>query len=226
VERWHYKQRLILLESQNAVERERSRISQDMHDDIGSVLTQVSQLSDLGQGEAAKNTPVFAQFQGIGRHARAAVQSLDEIVWATNPRNDNLPSFAEYVGRFADECCQSAGLRCWQEVPVALPNITLRSELRHHVFLAFKEALTNVLKHSGATEVWLRLELSEKEVILAIKDNGRGCKADQTPPGGNGLVNMQDRLAECGGRVEFICLPESGMDIRFTFPRPKGGWRW
>jgi ligand-binding sensor domain-containing protein/signal transduction histidine kinase len=226
VERWHYKQRLILLESQNAVERERLRISQDMHDDIGSVLTQVSQLSDLGQGEAAKSTPAFAQFQGIGRHARAAVQSLDEIVWATNPRNDNLPSFAEYVCRFADECCQSAAIRCWQEVPVGLPNIALRSELRHHVFLAFKEALTNVLKHSRATEVWLRLELTDREVILAIKDNGRGCAADQPAPGGNGLVNMQERLAECGGRVEFICLPESGMDIRFSFPLPKGGWAW
>jgi len=219
-ERWHYKRRLILLESQNAVERERLRISQDMHDDIGSVLTQVSQLSDLGQGDAAKNTPAFAQFQNIGRHARAAVQSLDEIVWATNPRNDNLPQFAEYVCRFADECCQSAAIRCWQELPPRLPNLPLRGDLRHNVFLALKEAMTNVLKHSRATEVWLRMELTDREVLLALKDNGRGFMADQPVAGGNGLLNMKERLAECGGRVECNGLPSQGMDIRFFFPLP------
>jgi signal transduction histidine kinase len=220
VERWQYKQRLILLESQNAVERERLRIAQDMHDDIGSVLTQVSQLSDLGQGEASKHTPAFAQFQNIGRQARAAVQSLDEIVWATNPRNDNLPQFAEYVCRFADECCQSAAIRCWQELPARLPNLPLRGDLRHNVFLALKEAMTNVLKHSRATEVWLRMELTDREVLLALKDNGRGFMAEQPAAGGNGLLNMKERLAQCGGRVECNGLPSQGMDIRFFFPLP------
>jgi len=222
-ERWRYRQRLALLESQHAVERERLRISQDMHDDLGSVLTQISQRSDLGQSETGKTTAAFSQFEGIGRHARAAVRSLDEIVWVTNPRNDNLPRFAEYVCRFADECFEFTAIRCWQEVPLRLPNLPMRSDLRHNVFLALKEALTNILKHARATEVWLRVELTRGEVVLAIKDNGCGFMAANPASAGNGIVNMKTRLAECGGRVELASHPARGTDIRFIFPAPEDG---
>src|SRR6185295_3223031 len=172
-ERRRYRRRLVLLETQHAIERERLRISQDMHDDIGSILTQVSQLSEFGQNETGK-AAAKEQFERIGYQARSAVQALDEIVWAVNPRNDNLPQFAEYICRFADECLETTSVRCWQEVPTDLPKLPLRAEVRHNVFLATKEALTNVLKHSGATEVWLRLQLIQDEVCLEIQDNGRG----------------------------------------------------
>ena len=128
VERRRYKRRLALMETRHAVERERLRISQDMHDDIGSILTQVSQLSDLGQSEAGGQPPARGQFERIGAQARAAVQALDEIVWATNPKNDNLPRFAEYVCRFADEFFEDTAVRCWQEVPTDLPNVPLGAE--------------------------------------------------------------------------------------------------
>jgi NarL family two-component system sensor histidine kinase YdfH len=76
------------------------------------------------------------------------------------------------------------------------------------------------LKHSRATEVWLRMELRDREMLVALKDNGCGFVADQTAAGGNGLLNMKERLAECGGRVECNGLPSQGMDIRFFFPLP------
>ncbi len=221
-ERRRYHRRLVLLETQHAVERERLRISQDMHDDVGSILTQVSQLSDLGQAENRDRGPAQGQFERIGHQARAAVQALDEIVWATNPKNDNLPRFAEYVCRFADECFEAAALRCWQEVPTDLPNLPLRADVRHDVFLAVKEALNNVLKHAGATEVWLRLELQGTLVRLGIEDNGRGFTPGQTASGGNGLENMKMRLEECGGRLELRSAPGQGTKIRLIFPLPKG----
>jgi ligand-binding sensor domain-containing protein/signal transduction histidine kinase len=218
IERRRYRRRLALMETRHAVERERLRISQDMHDDIGSILTQVSQLSDLGQSEAGAQPPARRQFERIGAQARAAVQALDEIIWATNPKNDNLPRFAEYVCRFADEFFEDTAVRCWQEVPTDLPNVPLGADLRHNVFLAVKEAFNNVLKHSGAVEVWLRLTLADHWVGLEIEDNGLGFNPQQTAPGGNGLDNMKTRLAECGGQAEIISQLEKGTKLRFGFP--------
>jgi ligand-binding sensor domain-containing protein/signal transduction histidine kinase len=223
IERRRYKRRLALLETRHAVERERLRISQDMHDDIGSILTQVSQLSDLGQSEAGGQAASRGQFERIGGQARAAVQALDEIVWATNPKNDNLPRFAEYVCHFADEFFEDTAVRCWQEVPTDLPNVPLRADLRHNVFLAVKEAFSNVLKHSRATEVWLRLALVDSRVSLEIEDNGLGFNPLQTSPRSNGLNNMKTRLAECGGEAEIASQPGKGTKLRFGFPLHAAG---
>ena len=218
VERRKYRLRLARLETQHAVERERLRISQDMHDDIGSILTRVSILSDVGQGGGETDTAAKGQFERIGSQVRSAVQALDEIVWATNPQNDNLPRFAEYVGRFADECFENTAVRCWQEMPTDLPNLPLPADIRHNVFLAVKEAFSNVLKHAGATEVWLRLSIKDAIVRLTIEDNGHGFSVEQKPPGRNGLANMKARLAECGGRLDLTSAPGKGTRLRLDFP--------
>ena len=205
---------------QQAIGRERLRISQDMHDQIGGILTRVSILSDVGQSEN-ESPALRGQFERIGTQVRSAVQGLDEIVWATNPRNDNLPRFAEYVSRFTDEFFEDSTVRCWQEMPTDLPKLTLRADVRHNVFLALKEALNNVLKHSGATEVWLRLTLGASGVFLELEDNGRGFTPATAAPGGNGLGNMKSRLAECGGTAELVSVPGLGVKIRFVFPLPQ-----
>ena len=121
--RHRYKRRLVRVEMQHAVERERLRISQDMHDDIGGILTRVSIMSDVGESAVDGDDTARGQFQTIGKQVRLAVQSLDEIVWATNPKNDNLRRFADYVGRFADEFFENTAVRCWQEYPRICLNI-------------------------------------------------------------------------------------------------------
>lgn len=130
----------------------------------------------------------------------------------------NLPRFAEYVSRFADEFFENSPVRCWPEVPTDLPNLPLRADLRHNVFLAIREAFHNVLKHSGATVLWLRLALDHSEVRLEIEDNGRGFAHERTVAGRNGLENMRTRLAEGGGRAEFISAPGWGTKVQFVFP--------
>jgi signal transduction histidine kinase len=105
-------------------------------------------------------------------------------------------------------------------MPTDLPNLALRADMRHNIFLAFKEALNNVLKHSGATEVWLRLTLVNFTVCLEVEDNGRGFRPDTVTPSGNGLGNMKSRLAECGGRMNLATTPTHGTKIQLVFPLP------
>ena len=215
--RRRYKLRLARLQTINAIERERLRISKDMHDQVGGVLTQVSQLSDMGLNETTDQVLVKNRFERIGNRARVAVQSLDEIVWATNPKNDNLASFAEYVSRFSDEFFEYTNIRCWQEVPTTFPALPLRADVRHNVFLAVREAFSNALRHAKCTEVWLRIKLADGQVTVEVEDNGSGFTPSQTAAGGNGLENMQARLEEEGGHAELISAPGQGTLIRFTF---------
>jgi len=216
--RRRFRQRLARLQMLNAIERERLRISKDMHDHVGGMLTQVSQLSDMGLNETQDPARVRNHLERIGNRARVAVQALDEIVWATNPKNDNLASFAEYVSRFGDEFFEYTGIRCWQEVPTTFPALPLRADVRHNVFLAVREAFNNVLKHSKATEVWLRMKLDEGRVTLEVDDNGCGFSPEKVAAGGNGLENMRARLAEDGGQTVLITLPGKGTRLRFIFP--------
>lgn len=216
--RHRFKLRLARLQAQNAIERERLRISKDMHDQIGGVLTQVSQLTDMGLNETSDEVLVKKRFERIGSRARVAVQALDEIVWATNPKNDNLAAFAEYISRFGDEFFEYTHVRCWQDVPAAIPPLPLRADVRHNVFLAVREALNNALKHSKCAEVWLRMKIHQEEVVVQIEDNGAGFSPAGTGPDGNGLGNMGARLAECGGRMEMVSAPGKGTCVTFIFP--------
>lgn len=219
-ERRRYRRRLAVLETQHAIEKERVRISQDMHDHIGGMLTQVSILSDLGQSQAGHQSPSRGHFEKIGVQARAAVQGLDEIIWATNPKNDNLPRFAEYISRFADECFENTTLRCWQEMPPSIPEVPLRADLRHNLFLAIKEALNNALKHSNAANLWLRLSFHENLLRVEIEDDGRGFDPTSPATRGNGLGNLQHRLSDCGGRAEVSSCPGKGTRVTFELPLP------
>jgi signal transduction histidine kinase len=216
VEQRRYRRRLIRLQTQHAIEKERLRISQDMHDNLGAILTQVSQLSDLCLSEATESSPARQRFDRIGTQARGAVQALDEIIWATNPKNDNLASFAEYVSRSADELVEGMETRWWQEVPASLPRVPIRADVRHNLFLAVREALNNALKHSGAKEIWLRIEYHEPEIILEVEDKGRGFDPEAAGSHGNGLSNMRSRMAEEGGRMELTSVPGQGTKVRFV----------
>ena len=216
--RRRYRLRLTRLQAMNAIERERLRISKDMHDQVGSVLTQVSQLTDMGLNETDDQTLVKKRFEKIGGRARLAVQSLDEIVWATNPKNDNLASFVEYISRFGDEFFEHTNIRCWQEMPATVPAVPLSADVRHNVFLAVREALNNALKHARCTEIWLKMEIDDNQVILSVEDDGTGFTPTETLPGGNGLGNMETRLTECRGHVNLQSAPGKGTRIRFTFP--------
>jgi len=219
------RRKLERIERQRDIERERSRIARDIHDDLGAQLTHITMMSETARGNVADRERVAAGLEKIYDTARELTRSMDEIVWAVNPRHDTIEGLATYLERFAQDWLASASIRCWLDLPLHFPEWRLNSEVRHNVFLAFKEALHNTVKHSGASEVFVRLTLKADSFELAVEDNGRGfsigekTKADSATPGrpasGNGLENMTRRLAAIGGNCEINSTPGAGTKVAF-----------
>jgi signal transduction histidine kinase/ligand-binding sensor domain-containing protein len=213
------RRRLRDVERERAVERERSRIAQNIHDDLGASLTQISLLT---QAAVADATP--QRLNRIYEATRDITRSLDEIVWAVNPQHDTCESFAEYLASNAQRFLQSAGIRCRLEFPDQLPPTPISSQLRHHLFLCCREAMNNVVKHADATAVTLRLDASADGIRIEISDDGRGMPGQaangRTARGsGNGLANMRQRMADVGGRFE-LCGNGDGRGTTVVLRAP------
>jgi signal transduction histidine kinase len=208
------------LKQREALEKERSRIARDLHDQLGANLTQVALLGEMA--ETDKNSPaeIESHAQQISQTARETTRSLDEIVWAVNPSNDTLDGLINYTCKYAQEYLALAGLRYRAEVPAQLPAIPIPPEVRHNVFLAFKEAIHNVVKHAQASEVWIRLRLQSGNFVLTIEDNGRGLDEldAQATQARNGLRNMRKRMEDIGGQFEAGAASERGTMVRLTVP--------
>jgi signal transduction histidine kinase len=213
-------------ERQRDIERERSRIAQDIHDDLGAQLTRITMMSESARGDLANPGRAAAGLEKIYDTARELTRSMDEIVWAVSPRHDTLESLATYLEKFAQDWLATAGFRCRLDLPLQFPEWHLTSEVRHNVFLAFKEALHNAVKHSGASEVLVRLAVNEKSFELAVEDNGRGFAVGEKAKkvsatqsrvaSGNGLENMRRRLAAIGGSCEIQSAPGAGTRVIFS----------
>lgn len=219
--------RIAQLERERAIERERARIAQDIHDEIGASLTRISMLSQPARKELAAPDQAAAVLSGIYSTASEVTRSLDEIVWAVDPKHDTLDSLVGYMGKFAQDFLGAAGIRCRLDLPTSPPAWPLTAETRHNLFLAFKETLNNALKHAGATEVRLSLQLRADGFVLTIKDNGRGFDPESAAapsPGrasaGNGLDNLSRRLAHIGGRCEIAAGLGSGTEVSFILTVP------
>lgn len=210
------------LRQREAIERERARIARDLHDQLGANLTQIALLGELAEADRSQPDDVAEHARQIAQTARDTTRALDEIVWAANPANDTLESLVTYACKYAQDYLTLAGLRYRLEVPEPLPEAPLPPDTRHHVFLAFKEAVHNVVKHARATSVRVRLRLEPRCFHLEIEDDGRGLPPDVavSAVGRNGLRNMRRRMEDVGG--EFYIGPggNGGTLVRLTVPRP------
>jgi signal transduction histidine kinase/streptogramin lyase len=201
------------LQTQHELDRERARIAQDLHDDLGTMLTQISLLSSLADREVARDE-VKSLNQQIRGCARQMVVGLDEIVWAVNPRNDSLAELINYFAHFAGEFFRAGGIRCRLDMPDQLPARPLSSEIRHHLFLAFKESINNLARHSGAAHAWIGITATPDELMVSIRDDGHGF--DAADPGttmGDGLKNIRSRMAAIGGRADIQSAPGQGTTV-------------
>ncbi len=211
------------VEQQRALEQERTRLARDLHDDLGGGLTEISMLGSLANDRVIAPERKADYLGQMTEKARELVSALDEIVWAVNPRYDSLASLAEYYSLYAQRFLSLASLGCRLEVAEGLPDHSLDSKVRHSLFLAFKEALNNVVRHAEASDVRLRILVEDEELIVAITDNGRGLQpAAGTAPGKDGLANMRERLSALGGRCEIHSAPAQGTTVLFGVRLPRG----
>lgn len=226
--RRRHRLKLERLAREHELERERARIAQDIHDDLGASLTRIGMLSQSASGDLQEPDRAASQLNDIYLTACDLTRAMDEIVWAINPRHDTLESLVNYLTRFAHGFLSAAHIRCRIEAAVKLPDLPVHSEIRHNLFLAVKEILNNAVKHSGASEVRLLVEVLPGQLKLAVVDNGHGFEPGKSPaaaPGnrllsGYGMAGIQTRLSQISGRVEIASDPATGTRVDLLIPIP------
>jgi signal transduction histidine kinase len=206
------------VEHQRAIEQERSRVAQDLHDELGSGLTEISMLAERARATTVPESKRTGHVGQVGDKAREMVTALDEIVWAMNPRHDSLASLVSYFRLYADRFLGLANIAWHFEGPSDAADCELDSRRRHQLFLAYKEALTNIVRHSGASEVRLALRLQRQEMQITIEDNGCGIPAGMRTEQMDGIANMRDRIEKLGGRFDIGSQSGSGTRLQFYVP--------
>lgn len=206
--------RLAALQSLHNVERERARIARDIHDDLGARLTQITMLSDQSQTESHEEARNNAR--KISTAARDLAQSLDEIVWAVNPRHDTVEGLVEYLSQYTDDYLEDTAMHSHLKLPETLPHCIIPAESRHSFFLAFKEALHNAVKHGRASEIEMELIARPDLFQVVLKDNGVGFDPAILGIRSNGLRNMRQRLERVGGRFDISSQPGHGTRVTLS----------
>jgi len=212
------RRRLEMLRQQQQVQQERARIAQDLHDDLGAGLTEIGLTSDFGKNLKSPAEAAGEYFSEIGARARELVQRLDEIVWAVNPRNDSFNSITIYVCEYAQHLMKPVNIACRFELQPELPELNLSSEQRYNLFLAFKETVHNVARHSQATELHLRIFTREQKLHFEIADNGAGFAVGVAAAGADGLRNIHQRIERLCGQCEITSQPGQGTRVSFWIP--------
>ena len=198
------------------LQAERDRIARDIHDDLGSKLTQLLLTGEVAQIESAP--PNYALLSQMCDGARNILATIDEVVWIINSQHDNLEDFVIYVCKWVQNFLEPSSIRCRFNTPQELPPKILSELARRNLFLAIKEALNNAVKHSEADELTLHIELNGSQLCIVVSDNGRGFDSTQANRERNGLTNMKLRMAEVGGDCEVVSQPGNGCRVSFQVP--------
>ncbi len=203
------------LEKKQAVEKERTRIATDMHDDLGAGLSRIKFLSETIGITRQQQLPIEEEISGIREYSHEMIDKMGEIVWALNEKNDSLSDLLSYTRAYAVEYLLQAGLHCTVEAPVEFPCRFVSGEFRRNVYLTIKEALHNIVKHAQAENVGIRMEMRQHLTII-IRDDGIGFDQNNIRPFSNGLTNMKRRIQEIGGSL--VIRSGSGTTLQLYVP--------
>jgi signal transduction histidine kinase len=206
-------------EHQRALAQERARIARDLHDDLGSNLTEITMLATPGPGLKWPPEEAAERMETIVGKSRTLVNALDEIVWAVDPNRDTLASVAQYLSSYVEEFLAGLKVACRVQIPNSFPDLVVSGEVRHHLFLAMKEILNNAIRHSNATEINFRVRVSQDRLVISITDNGSGFDTAERS-NGYGLVNLHNRLEHLHGRCELESIPGTGTTVSLVLPLP------
>lgn len=199
------------------LERVRTRIATDLHDDIGASLSRMAILSEVvKQQTASEDEGSATMLTDIADSARGLVDSMSDIVWSIDPTKDDLTNVVTRVRAFASDVLEPKGIHWELATEGDLDRVKLSPDHRRHIYLIYKEAINNIARHSGCVNAHLRLTVVSGSISFEISDDGKGLK-DSTSGGlgGNGLRNMGLRVADLGGTLTVESPPEGGTILKF-----------
>lgn len=204
--------------------RVRARLAHDLHDQVGSSLSQIAILSEVARRQP-RNQAENGQadlLEKVALTSREAIESMSDIVWSITPQRDHLRDLVQRMRRFASDTLSSVDINLFFEAPDE--DLALDVDLRREVFLIFKESINNIARHSQATEAGVELAISTHHLTLRIWDNGRGFSEQSLPPlpkGGTGLPSMRQRAENLRGSLDVSSAPNQGTTLTLRLPLRK-----
>lgn len=203
------------LEKQQAIEKERTRIATDMHDDLGAGLSRIKFLSQSILNKKMNDEVMTTELEKITSFSDEMSEKMGEIIWALNEKNDTLADLVAYTRSYAVEYLANHNIECEADTPLHLPGTFITGEIRRNIFLSVKECLHNIVKHAQATRVFFSVQLNEKVQII-IHDNGRGIDWNDQRAFSNGIQNIEKRMKDIRGTVSFS--NNNGVEVSMTIP--------
>jgi signal transduction histidine kinase len=207
-EKKEFENQLALLKAQ---QEERNRISADMHDDLGAGMTSIRLYSELAKSKFKNNE--IPEIDKISTFANELLDKMNAIIWSMSSANDTFENTTAYVRSYAQEYFENTGINCVIHLPDPIPYAVISGKIRRNIFLVVKEALNNIVKHSGATQVTITVIAEGKTLKMFIHDNGRGIDLDNLRRFGNGLKNMKKRMDDV--KVNFTIENKNGTLLTF-----------
>ena len=205
------------LQRKMELEKERTRIATDMHDDLGAGLSRIKFLSETIGLKKQQQLPVEEEISSIREYSHDMIDKMGEIVWALNEKNDSLSDLLSYTRAYAVEYLSQNGIECKVNVPDEFSSLMVNGEFRRNIYLGVKEALHNIVKHAQASAVMIEISTKQRLTIV-IKDNGTGFDANNTRPFSNGLINIRKRMADIGGEMKLES--KNGTVLELSAPLP------
>lgn len=207
------------------IERVRTRIATDLHDDIGASLSRMAVLSEVVKRQTeSDHRESVDMLTDIADSARGLVDSMSDIVWSIDPRKDDLDNVASRIRQFASDVLEPKGIDWGFKAPDEIGKVKLAPEQRRHLYLIFKEAINNIARHSECVTVSLNISVEHDRIVAKIWDDGLGFAVHpaedftQNGLGGNGLRNMQSRARELAGQLHIVSTPGSGTELTLIIP--------
>lgn len=194
----------------------RTRIATDLHDEIGSTLTNISILSELSRQNLQQPDDAQKFLGRIAEEVDTGGQALDDIIWSVNVRNDSFEELMRRMRRYTGELFDASRVQYELEFDENLAGTKLNMELRRDIYLVYKEALNNIHKHAAASCIKIELLKQDSAVVMLVEDNGKGFEATETHR--NGLRNMRNRTAKWKGTIVIDSGPGKGTKIKICFP--------
>jgi signal transduction histidine kinase/ligand-binding sensor domain-containing protein len=204
-----------ILEKQQAIEQERSRIAADMHDDLGAGLTNIRYITEHILEKTESGETVKPELEKLKNFSSELVESMGEIIWAVSEKNNLLSNTLYYLRSYSINYCEENDLECYFEIPENFRDRIVSGNIRRNIFLLLKESLHNIVKHAGAKNITISAAITE-ELKLVIKDDGKGF-SDNGDTKGNGLINMKKRVQELNGSISFDNDPGATVIIHLPF---------